>query len=138
MDGAKLHHVVFCLQPENLDRAAAYWRELGMNFNEVPLVEEGLRVLLDWTGGIELLSPAKAEGTETARFRAFLDEHGEGVYSVVVRTPDIDAPIAVAGRHQAFVRYQQHRENGDFVVDEADLTPTFGMAITLLSTNLPE
>ncbi len=138
MNGAKLHHVVFCLKPENLDRAAAFWGELGMNFNEITLVDEGIRVLLDWTGGIELLSPAEPEGTETARFRAFLDTHGEGVYSVVVRTPDIEGPIAVAAQYQASVRYQQHRESGDVLIDEADLTPTFGMAITLLATNLPD
>jgi 4-hydroxyphenylpyruvate dioxygenase-like putative hemolysin len=138
MPETTLHHVVFCVRPENQDQAAAYWRDLGLTFQEIPLVEEGLRVLLDWSAGIELVSPTELEGTETARFRAFLDEHGEGVCSVVVRTEEVDGPIAAAGRHGAEVRYQQHREDGDVVLDEADLTPVFGMPVTLLATNRPD
>jgi 4-hydroxyphenylpyruvate dioxygenase-like putative hemolysin len=138
MPDTKLHHVVFCVHLENQDRAAAYWRDLGLTFQEIPLVEEGLRVLLDWSAGIELVSPTEQAGTETARFRAFLDEHGEGVCSVVVRTQEVDGPIAVASHHGAQVRYQQHREDGDVVLDEADLTPVFGMPVTLLATNRPD
>ena len=44
----------------------------------------------------------------------------------------------MAVQHGAGVRYRQHRETGDVVVDEADLTPVFGMAVTLLATNLPD
>ena len=138
MTGTKLHHVVFCVRAENQERAADFWRDLGLTFVEIPLVEEGLRVLLDWSAGIELVSPTEPEGSETARFRAFLDEHGEGVCSVVVRTADVEGPIAVAARHGANVRYQQHREDGDTVIDEADLTPVFGMPVTLLATTLPD
>ena len=101
-------------------------------------MEEGLRVLLDWSAGIEIVAPIEPEGTETARFRAFLDEHGEGVVSVVVRTSDVEGPLAVAVSHGAEVRYRQHRETGDVVVDEVDLTPVHGMAVTLLATNLPD
>jgi hypothetical protein len=138
MASARLHHVVYCVQPENQERAADFWRDLGMTFHEVPLAEEGIRVLLDWSAGIEIVSPAQPGGTETARFQAFLDERSEGVYSVVVRTADVDGPISVAARHGAQVRYQQHREMGDVVVDEADLEPVCGMAVTLLATNLPD
>ena len=70
----RVHHVVFCVRPENQERAADFWRGLGMTFSEVPLVDEGIRVLLDWSSGIELVSPSEPEGTETARFRAFLEE----------------------------------------------------------------
>jgi hypothetical protein len=138
MTNARLHHVVYCVRPDNQERAADFWRELGLTFREVPLAEEGIRVLLDWSAGIEIVSPTEPVGTETARFEAFLDERGEGVYSVVVRTADVDGPIAVAARHGAQVRYQQHRETGDVVVDEADLEPVCGMAVTLLATNLPD
>jgi hypothetical protein len=138
MTNARLHHVVYCVRPENQERAADFWRELGLTFREVPLAEEGIRVLLDWSAGIELVAPAARVGTETARFEAFLDARGEGVYSVVVRTADVEGPIAVAARHGAQVRYQQHRETGDVVVDEADLEPVCGMAVTLLATNLPD
>jgi hypothetical protein len=57
---------------------------------------------------------------------------------VVVRAPDIDGPIASVAGHGAAVRYRQHRESDDVVVDEADLTPVCGMAVTLLATNLPD
>ena len=134
----RVHHVVFCVRPENQERAADFWRGLGMTFSEVPLVDEGIRVLLDWSSGIELVSPSEPEGTETARFRAFLEERGEGPYSVVVRTAHLEEPLALAQQHGADVVYRQHRETGDVVVDEAELTPVFGMAVTLLATNLPD
>ena len=138
MPNAKLHHVVFCVRPENQEHAADFWRDLGLTFNEIPLTEEGIRVLLDWSAGIEIVAPTEPEGTETARFREFLDERGEGVFSVAVRTAEVDGPLEVTGRHGARVRYQQHRVTGEIVVDEADLTPVFGMAVTLLATNLPD
>jgi hypothetical protein len=134
----KLHHVVFCVRPENQERAADLWRDLGLSFDELALEEEGLRVLLAWSAGIELVAPTEAGGTESDRFRAFLAERGEGVFSVVVRTDDVEGPIAVAGRHGAAVAYQQHREFDGIVVDEAELTPVLGMPITLLATNLPD
>jgi hypothetical protein len=138
MSTIKLHHVVYCVRAENQDRAAAFWGDLGLTFVEVPLVEEGIRVLLDWTAGIEIVSPGEPEGTETARFRDFLAEHGEGVYSVVVRAGEVDGPVSVATRHGAATRYRQHREHGEIFVDEVDLTPVFGMSVTLLATNRPD
>ena len=137
MSSTKLHHVVFCVRPENQEPAADLWRELGLTFVEIPLVEEGLRVFLDWEAGIEIISPTEPGGTESARFRTFLDDHGEGVCSVVVRTDEVEGPIAALAGHGATVRYQQHREDGDMVLDEADLTPVFGMPVTLLATNRP-
>jgi hypothetical protein len=136
MASVKVHHVVYCVRPENQEAAAAFWRDLGCMFDQVPLEEEGIRVLLDWASGIEIIAPTEPEGTETARFWAFLDNRGEGVYSVVVRTDEVAEPIQLAARHGAKVCYQQHRVNGENVVDEADLTPVFGMAVTLLATNI--
>ena len=133
----RLHHVVFCVQPENQDRAADFWRDLGLVFQEIALAEEGLRVLLDWSAGIEIISPTQEPGTETARFREFLDQQGEGVCSVVLTAPNVENPILVAKRHGSSVRYQQHREDGGYFLDEADLTPIFGMPVTLLATNRP-
>jgi hypothetical protein len=138
MPAPKLHHVVFVVEPGNQERAADLWRDLGLTFAEIPLAEEGLRVLLDWSAGIEIVSPAEPPGTETARFRALLDERGEGVCSVVVRTDEVEAPLAVALQHGAEVRYRQHREDGDMVLDEIDLTPVCGMPVTLLATTLPD
>jgi len=133
----RLHHVVFCVRPENQDRAADFWRDLGLVFQEFALVEEGLRVLLDWSAGIEIISPTPDPGTETARFWEFLEQRGEGVCSVVVKGPNVETPILVANRHGSSVRYQQHREDGGYFLDEADLTPIFGMPVTLLATDRP-
>jgi len=134
----RVHHVVFCVRPEHQESAADYWRQMGLVFQEIVLAEEGLRVLLDWSAGIEIISPTPAAGTETARFLQFLEQHGEGVCSVVVKVPNVETPILVAKEHGASVRYQQHREAGGYVIDEADLTPLFGMPVTLLATNRPD
>ena len=136
--GSKLHHVVFCVRPENQDAAADFWRHLGLAFVEIGLEEEGLRVLLDWDAGIEIISPTGARGTETDRFERFLADHGEGVCSVVVDTSCFDDALTVAKQHGALVRYQQHREDGGFSLDEADLTPLYGMPVSFLSTNRPD
>jgi hypothetical protein len=138
MTDPKLHHVVFCVPPEDQEGAADLWRDLGLTFDELALEEEGLRVLLAWTAGMEIVSPTAVGGTESDRFRAFLAERGPGVFSVVVRTDDVDVPIAVTARHGADVAYRQHRETGDIVVDEAELSPVFGMPLTFLATNLPD
>ncbi|MCU0270091.1 MAG: hypothetical protein MUF83_15790, partial [Acidimicrobiales bacterium] len=52
-----LHHVVFCVHAENQDRAADFWRDLGFEFADIDVPDVGLRVLLDWTRGIEIISP---------------------------------------------------------------------------------
>ena len=85
-----LHHVVFCVEPDNQDAAADVWRTLGFEFVEILLDDVSLRVLLDWTRGIEIISPTTSDATVCAA-RAFLNEQGEGVYSVVVRTEAISA-----------------------------------------------
>ncbi len=134
----KLHHVVFCVEPKNLERATAFWQDLGFTFAELDLPDVGLRVLLDWDGGIEIISPSQPETPEAADVTDFLRVHGEGVYSVVVRTPEVAGPISVAERHGARVDFQQHRggENEGFELDEARLSPVFGMPVTLLATDL--
>ena len=137
MTAPRLHHVVFCVHPENQDRAADFWRDLGLVFQEIVLKDEGLRVLIDWPNGIEIISPTPELGTETPRFLAFL-ERGEGVCSVVVKGDNVEDPIKVAERHGTSVRYQQHREDGGFVLDEADLVPLYGMPVTFLATNRPD
>jgi methylmalonyl-CoA/ethylmalonyl-CoA epimerase len=138
MPGVKLHHVVYCVRPEHQDEAVAFWSDLGCTFVEIPLVAEGIRVFLDWSSGVEIIAPAEQTGTETARFQAFLDEKGEGTYAVVVRTDEVDGPTNVATRYGAKVCYQQHRVMDGTVIDEVDLTPVRGMAVTLLATDLPD
>ena len=133
-----LHHVVFCVERANQDVAAAFWIDLGFEFAEIDLPDVGLRVLLDWNRGIEIISPTSTELPEAADVVDFLRERGEGVYSVVVRTSEVEGPIAVALRHGARVDFQQHRggESEGFQLDEARLSAVHGMPVTLLATDL--
>jgi hypothetical protein len=116
------------------------WRGLGLQFQEIELVEEGLSILLDWSAGVEIVSPTAEGGTEAERFRTFLKDQGEGVWSVVVKTEAFEDAIRLAEEHGATVRYRQRRggEGMGFTIDEADLVPVFGMPVTLLATDLPD
>ena len=131
----RLHHVVFCVEPDNQDAAADVWRTLGFEFVEILLADVLLRVLLDWTRGIEIISPTTSDATVCAA-RAFLNDQGEGVYSVVVRTEAINAAIDSARHRGATLTYQQSRDGDGFTLREATFAPVFGMAITLLETDL--
>ena len=61
-----LHHVVFCVEPDNQDAAADVWRTLGFEFVEILLDDVSFRVLLDWTRGIEIVSPTTSDATVCA------------------------------------------------------------------------
>jgi hypothetical protein len=130
----RVHHVVFCVHHDNQERAAGLWRDLGLTFAEVDLADLGIRVLIDWEAGIELVAPVPGSGDEAAAFTGFLAERGEGLWSVVMDVPDVDDPTAVAGRYGAEVAYRQHRSYGSTVIDEVMLAPYCGMPITFLST----
>lgn len=135
---AKLHHVVFCVRSENQDRAADVWQRLGLTFEDIKLPELDLRVLLDWDSGIEIISPM-GDSPAAASFVQFLAEHGEGVYSVVVRVDDVDDAISRIDGHDAPVLYREHRGgDGEHVIDEAMLAPVYGMAVTFLATDRPD
>jgi 4-hydroxyphenylpyruvate dioxygenase-like putative hemolysin len=129
--------VVFCTLRENQDNAAALWRAWGYDFAEYDLPEVGLRVLLDWNGGIEIISPTTT-GPAAAQVFAFLETHGEGVYSVVARTGNVDGAITIAKRHGARVALRQQRDGEGYELDEAMLTVLYGMPITVLATDLPD
>ena len=130
-----LHHVVFCVEPDNQDAAADVWRTLGFEFVEILLADVLLRVLLDWTRGIEIISPTTSDATACAA-RAFLNEQGEGVYSVVVRTEAIDAATESMRSRGAELTYHQSRGGDGYSLREAQFAPVFGMPITLLETDL--
>jgi len=131
----RLHHVVFCVRPENQERAAGLWRELGLQFQEVSLEDLGVRVLIDWNAGIEIISPTDTASTKAADFTAFLDERGEGLYSVVMGVSEVDGPAAIAARYGAPIQFEQRRTYGSFQLDEIMLAPVHGMAITFLATS---
>jgi len=130
-----LHHVVFCVEPDNQDAAADVWRALGFEFVEILLDDVSLRVLLDWTRGIEIVSPTTSDPTVCAA-RSFLDEKGEGVYSVVVRTEAMDSGTESMRSSGAELDYRQSRSGDSYTLEEAQFAPLFGMPITLLETDL--
>ena len=131
-----LHHVVFCVERAHQDDAANFWKDLGFELVEIDLPDVGLRVLLDWTRGIEIIAPSDVNAAEGARVQQFLDERGEGVYSVVVLTNDIDGPLSVAARYGAMAELRQDRGGDGFALEEAMLSPVHGMAVTFIATDL--
>ncbi len=130
-----LHHVVFCVEPDNQEAAADLWRLLGFEFVEIVLDDVSLRVLLDWTRGIEIVSPTTSDATVCAA-RAFLDEQGEGIYSVVVRTDALSAATESMRSRGAELTYHQRRDGDGYTLREAQFAPVFGMPVTLLETDL--
>lgn len=131
-----VHHVVFCVEPSNVDVTTSLFTELGFALDEIELDDVGLKVLLDWQRGIELITPVDMSKREGQRVRRFLDEHGEGVYTVVVMAGSMEGPLAVAERYGATVAMRQDRGTADYALEEAMLEPIHGIPLTFLVTDL--
>jgi methylmalonyl-CoA/ethylmalonyl-CoA epimerase len=87
-----VHHVAFVVRMENLERVAQRWTEvLGLSFDEVDSEEDGLRVLIDMTAGIELIAPHGPTGRFGPFYTRYLEEHGEGFQAVVLKVEDLGA-----------------------------------------------
>jgi 4-hydroxyphenylpyruvate dioxygenase-like putative hemolysin len=129
-----VHHVVFAVTAEQLSETAQFFSELGFRFQTIELEDVGLRVLLDWDGGLELVTPLKAE--DTGEVAQFLQRNGPGVYSVVIRVGDASAAEQVAQRYGARTQFQQHRGGDGFELDEIEIS-VLGLPLTFLSTDLP-
>jgi 4-hydroxyphenylpyruvate dioxygenase-like putative hemolysin len=97
----RMHHVVYAVAPERLDVATAFFSELGFTFATFELRELGVQVTLDWTGGLELISPLDTEAGRNSAVAEFLASRGDGVYSVAVRVADIVTAEEVAARYGA-------------------------------------
>jgi 4-hydroxyphenylpyruvate dioxygenase-like putative hemolysin len=131
-----VHHVVFAVPREQLSETAQFFSELGFRFQTVELEDVGLRVLLDWDGGLELVTPLSAAADGTGEVEQFLQQHGPGVYSVVIRVGDASAAEQVAQRYGAQTRFHQHRGGDGFELDEIEIS-VLGLPLTFLSTDLP-
>jgi len=134
-----VHHVVFAVTHEQLTETAQFFLELGFRFQTIELDDVGLRVLLDWDGGLELVTPlssAPDEAGDTGAVAQFLQRNGPGVFSVVIRVGDAPAAEQVAKRYGAQTRFRQHRGGDGFELDEIELS-VLGLPLTLLSTDLP-
>lgn len=134
--GPSLHHVVFAVAADRQASAVQMFTELGFSFNAAELTELGVHVQLDWDRGLELISPAPGATTSVAAsVNDFLDRHGDGVYTVVIRVPDIAAAEAVTERYGSTTRFMQGFSGEGSYLDEIDLS-VLGLPLTLLSTNI--
>ena len=93
-DPGRVSHVLYCFEPDDLERAAEFWRTtFGVVFQEVDVPGTGLRILFSLDSGLELVAPTG--DVARPQYRAFLDATGGGVYGIVYAVPDVDA---AAGR----------------------------------------
>jgi methylmalonyl-CoA/ethylmalonyl-CoA epimerase len=136
-ESSHLHHVVFAVAPERHADVAKLFTDLGFSFEKLELTELGLDIHLDWTRGIELISPAPGSTATVARLvTEFLDSHGDGIYTVVLQVPGASAAEAVAERYGATTRFRQGFDGDGSYLEEIDLS-VLGLPLTLLATNLP-
>jgi 4-hydroxyphenylpyruvate dioxygenase-like putative hemolysin len=131
-----MHHVIYAVAAERLDTATEFFRKLGFSFATFELEDAGLRVALDWSGGVELISPMHDEVGRNSAVADFLASRGDGVYSVALRVADITTAEELAARYGAVTRFRQHRSGDGFELDEAEMT-VLGLPMTLLATDLP-
>ncbi len=132
-----LHHVVFAVAPQRHPDVAKLFTDLGFGFENLELAELGLHVYLDLNRGIELISPSPGStALVAASVNEFLERHGDGVYTVVIRVPGASAAEAVAERYGGTTRFRQNFEGEGSYLDEIDLS-VFGLPLTFLSTNVP-
>lgn len=134
--GPSLHHVVFAVAPERQATLVTMFAELGFSFNAAELTELGVHVQLDWDRGLELISPVPGSTASVATsVTDFLDRHGDGVYTVVVRVPEIAEAEDVATRYGSETRFRQSFSGEGSYLDEIDLS-VLGLPLTFLSTNI--
>jgi 4-hydroxyphenylpyruvate dioxygenase-like putative hemolysin len=131
-----VHHVVFAVPQEQLSGTAQFFSELGFRFQTIELEDVGLQVLLDWDGGLELVTPLSSAADSDNAVANFLHQNGPGVYSVVIRVGDAPVAEQVAQRYGAQTRFHQHRGGDGYELDEIEIS-VLGLPLTFLSTDLP-
>jgi 4-hydroxyphenylpyruvate dioxygenase-like putative hemolysin len=135
-EAPRLHHVVFAVAPERHTAVAEMFTKIGFTFEPVELAALGVSVHLDWDGGLELISAVPGSTAEVATFvNDFVERHGDGVYTVVLRVPEASAAEAITERYGSTTRFRQNFSGEGTYLDEIDLT-VFGLPLTFLSTNV--
>ncbi|KAA0108160.1 hypothetical protein CIW47_15940 [Mycolicibacterium sp. P1-5] len=125
---------MLAIAPERLPRAAQLFTDLGFRFEEFDLDDVGLRVLLDWAGGLELVTPTTSDVDNPVC--QFLDNRGDGVFTLALRVDDAPAAEQIAGRYRAVTHYRQHRDGAGWRLDEIEMS-VLGLPLTMLATDLP-
>jgi hypothetical protein len=128
---------VFAVAPERHAAVAQMFTDLGFSLENFELAELGLHVHLDWNRGIELISPNPGSTASVAgSVTEFLNNKGDGIYTVVLRVPGASAAESIAERYGGTPRFKQHIEGDGTYLDEVDLS-VFDLPLTFLSTNIP-
>jgi 4-hydroxyphenylpyruvate dioxygenase-like putative hemolysin len=136
-ESPSLHHVVFAVASERHGAVAQLFTDLGFAFESFQLTELGLDIHLDWNRGIELISPVPgSSGPVAASVNEFLESHGDGVYTVVIRVPAASAAEDIAERYGGTTRFRQNFEGEGSYLDEIDLS-VLGLPLTFLATDIP-
>ncbi|OBG91918.1 hypothetical protein A5697_08890 [Mycobacterium sp. E3251] len=133
-----LHHVVFAVGLDRLDRAADYLGALGFQFQAFELEHLGLQVRLDWDRGFELVAPTATAPTEAGTAADFLARNGDGLFSVIVRVADCAAGEYIAARYGVKSDFRQRHEGEGFELTEVKLEPLFGIPLTLMATDMAD
>ena len=140
-----VHHVVWCIKPESMAPVRAIWEEaLGLELQDLDLPDLGIHVMISWDGGIEIMSPTYNEGSLVQSARDFLEQKGEGVYSVVYNVENLASAVARYAAYGATLAFQEDigsddvddrqlsdDASGGFAIKQALFDEMFGMRICL-------
>lgn len=94
----------------DLEKAAAFYSKLlGCTFvdQSESAKAHGLRAMISWDGGIELIAPLPSQEKE------FVEQHGQGVSSIIFEVDGVDAQRAEDGdKRERYhrVRQRSHRQ----------------------------
>jgi 4-hydroxyphenylpyruvate dioxygenase-like putative hemolysin len=107
VNGAHVHHVVWCVRQESLPALQEYWTgALGVPLASSHIAELGLHLLMSWEAGVEIVAPSVEPGSFTPALEAFLDAKGEGVFSTVYEVDDLDAAVEHAVARGAAIAFE--------------------------------
>jgi hypothetical protein len=138
-----VHHVVWCVRPASFPALRSFWEDsVGLELEELDLPDLGLKVLISWEGGVEIMSPFYERGALAEQARRFLTERGEGVYTIVVNVRGIDRlvdSLLDSGASLSFqetispeaVRQRGLAKDADFSILQAGFNDVCGMPICL-------
>jgi hypothetical protein len=137
-----ISRVVLIYRPENLQGAVNEFTEaLNITDFEGPydLEEIGVRVVISWTSGIELIAPLQS-GSHSAAMWEVLKKRGEGMFNLVYRVRNLQKAAAHAAAH-GYPRRGEYINALDVeqswrdrfrLLKEAALADIAGTAVTLI------
>jgi methylmalonyl-CoA/ethylmalonyl-CoA epimerase len=120
----------------DIDTAAKRYSELlGISFPHSVIREDyGIRAMVSWDGGIELVSPID----NNSLIAKFIEKKGEGLFGVVFKVDDIDKAKARAEAKGFRVTGDVHSglPDGFKLFKEITLHPkdTYGISTTLMQS----